>query len=85
MGKIKKLALLEGAEAHHGGDVCVCGCGCVSILVPVLKHYGAGVFCSCLNLNSCKAVKTHTFDLGIFTQDVWEHKMCKVKLMCKKI
>ncbi len=39
-----KLALLEGAEAQHGGDVCVCGCGCVSILVPMLQNYGAGVF-----------------------------------------
>jgi hypothetical protein len=55
VGKTKKLAPLEGAEGYHGGDVCVCGCGCVSILVPTLKNYRAGVFRSHLNLNSCKA------------------------------
>jgi hypothetical protein len=50
LGKTKKLAPLEGVEAHHGGDVCVCVCG------PTLKNYGAGVFRSRLNLNSYKAV-----------------------------
>jgi hypothetical protein len=59
LGKTKKLALLEGAEAHNGGDVCVCvcGCGCVSILGSKLKNCGVGIFNSLLNLNSCKAVK----------------------------
>ncbi len=44
LGKTKKLAPLEGAEAHHGGDECVCSCGCVSILVLMLKKLRGRIF-----------------------------------------
>ncbi len=53
----------------------VAACVRLTHLVSILTHL-------CLTSHIC--VKTHTFNLGIFTQDVWEHKMCEIKLLHKK-